>query len=109
MCNLNIRMYPDHTKLCIFLRQFMTKAIQIIIIPDLIGKGCIYKHRIIILQSIKSQIQYRIILVITDLFLEEIGRTIVFLVCDLKDLLGKHDQCILIQINTVGECLCEFL
>ena len=109
MCNLHIRVYPNHAKLCILLCQLMTQTIQIIIITDLIGERCVDQHRVIVFQCIKCKVQDRIVLIVTDLSLEEIGGTVVLLVCNLEDLLGKNDQSVLVQVYAVGQCLCKLL
>ena len=75
----------DHQR-CIFLCKLGFQIMNIIHIPDLLGKGCIDQYNIVIIQCFHSQIHNTLVLIVTDIFFKKVTASVIRLSSYYKDL-----------------------
>ena len=109
MAHFGVSIYPNHNQLRLLLFQLGTQGGNIVKVTDLLRKGGVNQHNIIVLQRFHSKVQNHTIFQVTDIFFKKDAAAVIRLVRHRKDLLGQRDQGILIQIDNVVQRFCQLL
>ena len=109
VAHFGVSIYPNHNQLRLLLFQLGTQGGNIIKVTDLLRKGGVNQHNIIVLQRFHSKVQNHTIFQVTDIFFKKDAAAVIRLVRHRKDLLGQRDQGILIQIDNVVQRFCQLL
>ena len=103
VADLRVGIDPDDHELGLLFGQLFAQGGNVGVVADLLRKGGVDQHDIVVQQRFHRQVQDDLIFKVADILFKKDAAAVIRLVSHRKDLLGQRDQRVLVQIHDMLE------